>query len=70
MKLHVELEAQRNLCEKLDIQKEKQKNEIHEYQLSCKELLEKNDKLREEILLLKELGGGDTHISASYHPTM
>lgn len=70
MKLHVELEAQRNLCEKLDIQKEKQKNEILEYQLSCKELLEKNDKLREEILLLKEVGGGDTHISASYHPTM
>ncbi|CAG9800822.1 unnamed protein product [Chironomus riparius] len=70
MKLHVELEAQRNLCEKLDIQKEKQKNEIREYQLSCKELLEKNDKLREEILLMKELGAGDTHISASYHPTM
>ncbi|KAG5678612.1 hypothetical protein PVAND_008273 [Polypedilum vanderplanki] len=72
MKLHVELEAQRNLCEKLDIQKEKQKAELIEYQLSCKELLEKNDKLREEILILREMGGGDTntHVSGSYHPTM
>jgi chromosome segregation ATPase len=70
MKLHAELEAQRNLCEKLDIQKEKQKAELIEYQLSCKELLEKNDKLREEILILREIGAGDTHLSASYHPTM
>jgi centrosomal protein CEP135 len=70
MKLHVELEAQRNLCEKLDIQKEKQKAELNEYQLSCKELLERNDKLREDILILREMGGGDTHVSASYHPTM
>lgn len=71
MKLHMELEAQRNLCEKLDIQKEKQKAEMLEYQLSCRELLEKNDKLREEILLMRELGdSGDTHFSSSYHPTM
>jgi chromosome segregation ATPase len=68
-KLHVDLEAQRNLCEKLDNQKEKQEAELMEYQLSIRELLEKIDKLREEILILK--GGGDsTHVSASYHPTM
>lgn len=72
MKLHRDLEAQRNLCEKLDIQKEKQEAELLEYQLSVRELLEKNDKLREEIIMLKqgEAGGGDTHFSASYHPTM
>lgn len=72
MKLHVELEAQKNLCDKLDVQKEKQKAEIMEYQLSVRELLQKNDKLHEEILLLKEGGavGGETHVSASYHPTM
>jgi centrosomal protein CEP135 len=67
-KLHVDLEAQRNLCEKLDIQKEKQEAELTEYQLSIRELLESIDKLREEILILK--GSGDTHMSASYHPTM
>lgn len=70
MKIHVELEAQRNLCEKLDIQKEKQKAELLEYQLSVKELLLKNDQLREEILILKDGGTYDTHVSASYHPTM
>jgi centrosomal protein CEP135 len=71
-KLHVDLEAQRNLCDKLDIQKEKQEAELIEYQLSVRELLEKNDKLRDQILIMKEgdAGGGDTHISASYHPTM
>lgn len=73
MKLHADLEAQRNLCDKLDIQKEKQEAELVEYQLSVRELLEKNDKLREEIVVLKggeASGGGDTHFSASYHPTM
>lgn len=72
MKLHVDLEAQRNLCDKLDIQKEKQEAELLEYQLSVRELLEKNDKLREEIVTMKEGGsaGGETHMSASYHPTM
>lgn len=72
IKLHRDLEAQRNLCDKLDIQKEKQEAELIEYQLSVRELLEKNDKLREEIMRLThgEAGGGDTHISASYHPTM
>lgn len=72
-KLHIDLEAQRNLCDKLDIQKEKQEAELCEYQLSVRELLDKNDKLREEIIALKggeASGGGDTHISASYHPTM
>lgn len=72
MKLHIELEAQKNLCDKLDVQKEKQKAEIIEYHLSVKELLEKNDRLHEQILLLQKGsgGGGDTHVSASYHPTM
>lgn len=70
MKLYMELEAQRNLCDKLDVQKEKQKAEIIEYQMSVKELLEKNDKLHENILIMRENGGGDTHVSASYHPTM
>lgn len=73
MKLHVDLEAQRNLCDKLDIQKEKQEAELLEYQLSIRELLEKNDKLREDILMMKGGGdgaGGETHMSASYHPTM
>lgn len=71
MKLHIELEAQKNLCDKLDVQKEKQKAEIMEYQLSVRELLEKNDKLHEQILLIRDnSGGGDTHVSASYHPTM
>lgn len=69
-KLHVDLEAQRNLCEKLDIQKEKQEAELVEYQLSIRELLEKIDKLREEILVLKGGGVPDGHISANYHPTM
>lgn len=71
-KLHIDLEAQRNLCDKLDIQKEKMEAELCEYQLSVRELLEKNDKLREEILIMRGdvAGGGDTHISASYHPTM
>lgn len=72
-KLHIDLEAQRNLCDKLDIQKEKQEAELCEYQLSVRELLDKNDKLRDEIIALKggeASGGGDTHISASYHPTM
>lgn len=70
-KLHVDLEAQRNLCDKLDIQKEKQEAELCEYQLSVRELLEKNDRLREDIMIMREGGGGgDTHISASYHPTM
>lgn len=72
MKLYMELEAQRNLCDKIDIQKEKQKAEIIEYQMSVKELLEKNDKLHETIMIIRENGGGggDTHVSASYHPTM
>lgn len=71
MKLYMELEAQKNLCDKLDVQKEKQKAEIIEYQMSVKELLQKNDKLHETILILRENGGdGDTHVSASYHPTM
>ena len=70
-KLNIDLSAQRNLCDKLDIQKMKQDAELNEYQLSVRELLEKNDKLREEIQRLRENGaGGDTHISASYHPTM
>lgn len=71
-KLHVDLEAQRNLCDKLDIQKEKQEAELCEYQLSVRELLEKNDKLREEIAIMTGdvAGGGATHISGSYHPTM
>ena len=70
-KLNIDLSAQRNLCDKLDIQKMKQDAELNEYQLSVKELLEKNDKLREEIQRLRENdSGGDTHISASYHPTM
>ena len=63
-KLHVDLEAQRNLCDKLDIQKEKQEAELVEYQLSCRELLEKNDKLREEILIMRGdiAGGGDSYM--------
>lgn len=68
-KMHVDIEAQRNLCDKLDIQKEKMEEELMEYQLSVRELLEKNDRLRETILILKE-GEHDTHVSASYHPTM
>ncbi|CRK90380.1 CLUMA_CG003994, isoform A [Clunio marinus] len=35
-KVHVDLEAQRNLCDKLDIQKEKQQAELHEYQLQMR----------------------------------
>jgi len=69
-KLHVDLEAQRNLCDKLDIQKEKQEAELLEYQLSVRELLEKNGRLHEEIGQLRDGGAGDTHISASYHSTM
>ena len=72
-KLHIDLEAQRNLCDKLDIQKEKQEAELCEYQLSVRELLEKNDKLRDEIVSMRggeASGGGDFHISANYHPTM
>lgn len=67
-KLHADLEAQRNLCDKLDIQKEKQEAELCEYQLSVKELLEKNDRLREEVLILKGdlAGGGD----ANYLPSL
>lgn len=67
-KVHADLEAQRFLCDKLDIQKEKQEAELCEYQLSVRELLEKNDKLREEVLIMR--GGGDTQVSGSYHPTM
>lgn len=68
MKLEVDLEAQRNLCDKLDIQKEKQEAELCEYQLSIRELLEKNDKLREEILIMRGdvAGGGD----ANYTPSL
>lgn len=70
-KLHIDLEAQRHLCDKLDIQKEKQEAELLEYQLSIRELLEKNDKLRENIIIMKgDSGAGDNMISASYHPTM
>lgn len=70
-KLHGDLEAQRNLCDKLDIQKEKQEAELCEYQLSVRELLEKNDKLREEILVMRGGGDtGDTYMSGNYHPTM
>lgn len=54
-KMNVDLEAQRNLCDKLDIQKEKQEAELCEYQLSVRELLGKNDKLREEILIMYHL---------------
>ena len=68
-KLHVDLEATRNLCEKLDIQKEKQEAELLEYQMSVRELLEKIDKLREEITILRE-GSGRGDAAASYHPTM
>lgn len=67
-KLHVDLEAQRNLCDKLDIQKEKQEAELCEYQLSIRELLEKNDRLREEVLIMRGdiAGGGD----ANYAPSL
>lgn len=70
LRLFVELDAQKNLCDKLDLASEKQKAEILEYKMSVKELLEKNDKLHEQIMILREGGGGDTHVSASYHPTM
>lgn len=69
-KIHVDLEAQRNLCEKLDIQKEKQKAELVEYELSVRELIERNDKLREHISLIQEGTTTESHATASYHPTM
>lgn len=71
-KLHSDIEAQRNLCDKLDNQKEKQEAELVEYQLSIRELLDKNDRLREQILILKGdvAGGGETYMSTNYHPTM
>jgi centrosomal protein CEP135 len=65
-KLHVDLEAQRNLCDKLDIQKEKQEAELAEYRITVRELLEKNQNLRDEIG--EDCGGGDR--PANYHPTM
>lgn len=69
-KIHADLEAQRNLCEKLDIQKEKQEAELMEYELSVRELIDRNDKLREDILLLREGNTSEIQVSASYHPTM
>lgn len=69
-KIHVDLGAQRNLCEKLDIQKEKQQAELMEYELSVGELIENNDKLREENLLLREGNTSGIQIASSYHPTM
>jgi centrosomal protein CEP135 len=68
-KVQRELDATKDLCEKLDIQKEKQDAELMEYRMATKELVEKNEKLRDNIQALRE-GSAETHVSASYHPTM
>lgn len=68
-KLQLDLDAQRELCDKLDIQKEKQDAELMEYRMATQELCEKNEKLRENIQCLRE-GGSESHVTASYHPTM
>ena len=72
-KIQIDLEAQRNLCDKLDIQKEKLEAELAEYQMCTKDLCAKNDKLREQIQHSRVDTGaaGDAEkFVSSYHPTM
>lgn len=72
-KIQIDLEAQRDLCDKLDIQKEKLEAELVEYQMCTKDLCAKNDKLKDQIhqSRVNSGGGGDgENFVSSYHPTM